>query len=48
MFTGVNLFSMFAAGWCAACALHYFCEKKWEEGAMNTGLALLNLALVFI
>lgn len=48
MFTGVNLFSMFVVGWCAGLALYCFCDKKWEEGAINVGLALFNLALVFI
>lgn len=48
MFTGINLFSMFVAGWCAGCALHLFCQKDWAKGAIHVGLALLNLALVFI
>lgn len=48
MFTGTNLFSMFTVRWCAGLAVSCFCEKKWEEGAIITSLALFNLALVFI
>lgn len=48
MFTGVNLFSMFVVGWCTGLAVCAFCDKNWEGGAINVGLALLNLALVFI
>lgn len=48
MFTGLNLLSMFAVGWCAGCALHCFCAKEWAEGVLGVGLALLNLMCIFI
>ena len=48
MFTGVNLFSMFVAGWCGGCALYLFCQKDWTKGIIHVGLALLNLTLALI
>lgn len=48
MFTGINLLSMFAVGFCASCALHNFCHKEWEDGIIDIGLAALNLICVFL